>query len=310
MAVIEWALRFYVAERRGSPLILVPGLGGLPEVATLQYPLLKVSYLSPESAASEQCVAAAKTELQSAHPLLFLTMACPDGPPNRSGVIFRYERTVQVSWTDGHHGKSQIEAQEYLAAVSLDLYSWGTDLQRGRRGYFLTGLSEAGNLWRIARVESDLAGRQLFTLAPVHLASGLPALDFSAIGDRLLRQKLEQDWGEVQRCLASNLHPSLITAAKNVVESLVVYSVGGQAKNMTLAHGLTQVRKSVESNQPGRLTFTFLDYHLMSKIRILHGHTHSDWVLISGRLIEPEFALTVVADLVEILRSVGLVPSK
>ena len=193
-----------------------------------------------------------------------------------------------------------------MAAVSLSLYPWGSDLRRGRPGYFLTGLSEAGNLFRVARVESDLAGRQLFTLSPVRLASGLPDADFSAINNELLRQKLERDWGEVQRCLAGNLYSSLITAAKNVAESLVVYSVGRQSKKMTLAQGLLQVEKSLQAKQPGQLPFTFLDYHLMSKLRILHANTHPDSVVISGRLVDPEFALTVVADLVEVLRSVRL----
>jgi hypothetical protein len=44
----------------------------------------------------------------------------------------------------------------------------------------------------------------------------------------------------------------------------------------------------------------------MSKLRILHGHTHSDRVAISDSLVEPEFALTVVEDLVQVLRSTGM----
>ena len=136
MGGIEWVLKFYIAERGGAPLILVPSLGGIPEVALPSFPILRVSYLSPEDAASEQGLARAKTELQGAHPLLLLTMPSPDGPPSRSGVIFRYEQTVRVHWTDGRHGKPEIDAHEYLAAVTLSLYSWGSDLQRGRPGYF------------------------------------------------------------------------------------------------------------------------------------------------------------------------------
>jgi hypothetical protein len=51
---IDWALKFYVAERHGAPLLLVPSLGGVPEVAVPTYPILRVSYLSLESTASEQ----------------------------------------------------------------------------------------------------------------------------------------------------------------------------------------------------------------------------------------------------------------
>jgi hypothetical protein len=306
MGSIEQALKFYVAEWHGSPLILVPSLGGIPEVAVPSYPLLRVSYLSPEEAATEQGLARAKTKLQGGHPLLFLTTPSPDGPPSRSGVIFRYEQSVRVHWTDGRNGKPEIEADEYLAVVTLSRYSWGSDLQRGRPGCFLSGPSNGDNLWRVARVEADFAGRQLFTLSPVRLASGLPDADFSAIDNDLLRQKLERDWDEAQRCLANNLYSSMITAAKNVVESLVVFAVGNPSRKLTLEQGLVELRKTLDARQPCRLPFTFLDYHLMSKLRILHGHTHSDRVEISGRLVDPGFALTVLADLVEVLKSVGL----
>ncbi len=62
----------------------------------------------------------------------------------------------------------------------------------------------------------------------------------------------------------------------------------------------------MKAKQALALPFGFLDYHLMSKLRILHGQCHSDRVMISGRLVEPEFALTVVADLVQVLMSTGL----
>jgi hypothetical protein len=162
-------------------------------------------------------------------------------------------------------------------------------------------------LWRIARVELDLAGRQLFTLSPVQLASGLPEIDFSPIDNDLLLQKLVSDWSEVQRCLANNLYSSLITAAKNVAESLVVFAVGDSSAKLTFQQGLTELGKRLETKQSCRLPFQFLDYHLMSKLRILHGSTHSDRVVVSGRLVEPEFALTVADDLVQVLRSTGLV---
>lgn len=212
-----------------------------------------------------------------------------------------------VNWTDGRNARPQIEAEEYLAAVSLNLFPWGTDVQRGRPGYFLTGLGDTTSLWRIARVESDIAGRQLFTLSPMQMASRLPEVDFSSIDNDLLRQKIERDWNEVQRCLANQIYSSLITAAKNVAESLVVFAVGGPRKGMTFEQSLTELGDRLKAKEPLRLQFQFLDYHLMSKLRILHGHTHSDRVVISGRLIDPEFALTVAADLVQLLKSVGCV---
>ena len=306
MGGLEWALKFYVAERHGAPLLLVPSLGGIPEVAVPAYPILRVGYLSPESAATEQGIAAAKTELQGRYPLLLMTMPCADGPPYRSGVIFRRSATVNINWTDGRHGKPLTSAEEYLAAVSLSLYSWGSDLQRKMPGYFLSGPSSADSLWRIARLELDVAGRQLFTLSPVQLASGLPDVDFTAVDNDILRQKLVNDWHEVQRCLASNLYSSLITAAKNVAESIVIFGVGDWSEKMTFQHGLSELRTRLDAKQPCRLPFEFLDYHLMSKLRILHGSTHSDRVVVSGRLVEPEFALSVANDLVQVMRSTGL----
>jgi hypothetical protein len=306
MSGLDDVMKFYVAERHGAPLLLVHSVGGIPEVATANHPLLRVSYLSPESAASEQGIAQARTELQGQYPLLLLTMRCPDGPPYRSGVIFRRNQAVSINWTDGRHGKPAIAAEEYLAAVTLSMYSWGSDLMRGAPGYFLSGPSEASTLWKIARVEFDVAGKQIFTLSPVRLASGLPEVDFSSIANDILRQKLESDWSEVQRCVAGNIAFSLITAAKNIAESLVLAALGNSPGRMTFDHGLAEVGERLKAKQALALPFDFLDYHLMSKLRILHGNCHSDRVVVSGRLVEPEFALTVVTDLVQVLRSTGL----
>jgi hypothetical protein len=107
--------------------------------------------------------------------------------------------------------------------------------------------------------------------------------------------------------VAGNIVFSLITAAKNVGESLVLAALGNSPGRMTFDRGLAEVGDRLKAKQALALPFDFLDYHLMSKLRILHGQCHSDRVVISGRLVEPEFALTVVTDLVEVLRSSGLV---
>lgn len=310
MGRIDSALKFYVAQRHGSPLILVHSVSGIPEIAELSYPLLRVSYLSSADGTSAEALNHARTELGGSPHLLFLTTPSPDGPPYRSGVVFNYRGKSNVNWTDGRNGKAAIEADEYLAAVAPSLYPWGADIQGGRTGYFLSGTSVSSSLWRVARVETDLAGRQLFTLSPLQLASGLPEVDFSSVGDAPLRQKLKSDWGELQRCLEFSLYSSLITAAKDVAESLVVYAVSSQPGKLTIDQGLRKVGKALEQKQKLRLAFTFLDYHLMSKLRILHGNKHSDRVVISERLVDPGFALTVVPDIVEVLKSVGLLRLK
>lgn len=48
-----------------------------------------------------------------------------------------------------------------------------------------------------------------------------------------------------------------------------------------------------------------LSYYLAEKLRIMHQRTHPGRVTKEGRGIEPEFAFTVVQDLIEILRELG-----
>lgn len=300
-------LEIYIGERRGVPLILAPTPQGMIEVAPLEHPVFRVVYVSPEDAATDAGVNRAKAELQNAHPLLFVGMPSVDGPPNRAGVIFRYERDAQMPWRDGMHAK-QMAVQRYLAACTLSIYSWGSDISRGKPGFLLFGPQGAKDLWRIGRVESDFAGRQLFTLSPVQHAAGIPDLDLSKIDSPLLREKLERDWSDLQRCFSQQIYSGLITSAKNVAEDLVLFAIGksGSASTQSLDQSLKQLRKALEDKQPTALPLSFLDYHLMSKLRILHGHTHTDRVLIEGRLVDPEFALSVLADIIQILRSAGL----
>jgi hypothetical protein len=48
-----------------------------------------------------------------------------------------------------------------------------------------------------------------------------------------------------------------------------------------------------------------MDYHLAQKIRLVHGQTHPPQVGVSGVALRPEFALSVVEDLVELLKGLG-----
>jgi hypothetical protein len=300
-------LEIDIAERGGVPLILAPSPQGMLELAVLEHPVSRVAYVSPEEAATDAGLNRAKSDLQYPHPLLFVGMPSVDGPPNRAGVVFRYEQDAQMPWRDGMHAK-QVTVQRYLAACTLSIYSWGSDMSRGKPGFFLFGPQGAKDLWRIARVESDFAGRQLFTLSPVQHAAGIPDLDLSRIDSPLLKEKLERDWNDLQRCFSQQMYSALITSAKNVAEDLVLFAIGksGSASTLSLDQGLKQLRKLLEDKQPTALPLSFLDYHLMSKLRILHGHTHTDRVLIEGRLVDPEFALSVLPDIIQILRSAGL----
>jgi hypothetical protein len=72
---------------------------------------------------------------------------------------------------------------------------------------------------------------------------------------------------------------------------------------------LSDLRKILDAERESdqkSLPYEDLHYHLMQKIRILHGDTHPDRVARRGR-VEPELALSVLPDLIEVLRASGLV---
>lgn len=48
-----------------------------------------------------------------------------------------------------------------------------------------------------------------------------------------------------------------------------------------------------------------LEYHLAHKIRLVHSQTHPSQTVKTGRALSPEFALSVVEDLIELLRCWG-----
>lgn len=77
MGGLDSATKFYIAERHGASLLLAHSVGGIPEVVTASHRLLRVSYLSPESAASQQGISQAKAELQNRYPLLLWPCRAP-----------------------------------------------------------------------------------------------------------------------------------------------------------------------------------------------------------------------------------------
>jgi hypothetical protein len=199
---------------------------------------------------------------------------------------------VQINWTDGHHGRAQIEQRSTWRRFPQPV-PWGPDIQRGRPDTFSRGFGETSSLWRIARVESDIAGRQMFTLAPTRMASACRRWISHQSTTNSSGVKVESDWKEVERCLANHLHSSLITAAKNVAESLVSSRLVGLQRRRRRSSLANSVRGSSR-----RFPFACSWIPRLPSAQqsgILHGHTHSDRVVISGRLVDPEFALTVVA---------------
>lgn len=297
-----------MGRRESQVLLLAPGPTGIPEPLSAPYPLLKVAYISRDLAGSDEHVRLAATELQSRYPTLMLMFPSPDGPPYRCGFMLSHARDIpQLPCAEGGRAH-EVEAIEYAVACTLSRYTWGTDVIMGRPGYFLSGGANADHMWRVARVESDFAGRQVFSLVPVRLDTALPAADFASVDDALLRDRLVQHWNEVQAAVRGQLYGSLVTAAKNVAETLVTYGLAGENRKpiRSFAEQLKHIKTLLDAGRPLRVPFTEMDVHLMNKLRLLHARTHPDRVIREARPVSPELALTAAPDIAEVLVSVGL----
>lgn len=205
-------------------------------------------------------------------------------------------------------------ATTYRAIGSNSGYSWEGDLRSGRCGYFLVGSEQEANLWRIVRSEIDHAGRRTFTLIPVTLAQGLPAADFSVITDEAIRRETERNWQDLGHAFMGTRYVAAVSSAKQIAENLLCFFLirDGYIKagNHEMNDLLKKVSTILNSKDRDHSTFKDLEYHLMHKMRILHGGTHIGRTLANGRAVSPELGLTVVTDLVEVLRSVGIVSQR
>ena len=174
-------------------------------------------------------------------------------------------------------------------------------------GYFLTGGPQAPDLWRVAGLESDVASRWVFTFVPVKLANGLPGVEFATVTDVVLRAEAEQHWSEFQNHLAGHYHHALVTSAKNIAETLLAFylSKAGTSCQRGFAKMLDKLKELLDAPGVKPVPFDHLGYHLMHKKRLLHAWTHAGRVSEKGRAMQPEFALTIAEDLVEVLTLVG-----
>jgi hypothetical protein len=183
---------------------------------------------------------------------------------------------------------------------------WEGEIHQGRLGYFLIGSARQGNLWRVVRVETDYANRFVFTILPVILANGLPSPRFEKIEDTEIRGEVEHHWRDLQGALDQHSYRALVAAAKNVAEGLLYFATREQlgGKRADMGNMLPVLRSLLDKKEPTKLPFTELDYHLMSKLRLLHQRTHVEQGIV--RPLRPELALTAAQDLAEVLRSVAL----
>jgi hypothetical protein len=216
----EDALNLYVALHGQAWLVLAPDFQNVPTLVP-QPQLLRAAYLRPQDAADDHLVSRASSRLDNTWPLLVLLRPSLDGPPSRTAVVFDHRGEEAISWRVDSMTRHGLRVQSYSAALSTGSAGWNNlATSGGPIGYFLTGTAEASELWRIARLEQDVARRLIFTLMPKRLALGLPQAQFTAISDAVLRAEAEQHWSDF-RHLVGHHHYALVTSAKNIAETIL-----------------------------------------------------------------------------------------
>jgi len=245
----------------------------------------------------EQSLMAARLQLESEHCWLLALTDCPDGPPYRSAFLFIPRGECHFAWQDGPYMRRGKKGRLYRRATRVT--SLGSDGEG--YGFFLTGSGD-GSLWRLFRPEIDLLNRWVLTLSPVTLSARCPQADFSELKTPLLAASVGAQYADLARSITTKSYLAVVTDAKNIVEGIVAEKLGTTGKSRNLAEDLQSVKKLLEKNpRDGSCAWTFLEYHLAQKIRLVHGQTHATAPVKSGRPLRPEFALSTVEDLVELL---------
>lgn len=303
---IDNAQSFLVARRRESNLVLVEDTTGIPTLVEQPSLLLRAEYVVGEQATDDQLFHAS-CRLSNSNQMLLALSAGLDGPQSRNAVAYLGSTSSVEVWKDGSRSYlERLAGVRYSAVTTQTPVVWSHDLSLRKPAYFLTGTPANANLWRIERTDEDVWHRYAFTLSPVQMLGGFPRIDFSAIKDDILRQEAETHWTELKQLIQRHSYYGAITAAKDLIETLLEYEFKGQsARNMD---GLLKKLNDVFASDPNSLNLRFsqLDIHLMQKLRLLHQRTHPGRVATVGRSIRPELALTVAEDVIEIVTSLGL----
>lgn len=294
------ASELYLLPRNNTTLWLAPDGNGLAHALDPQPTLFRSAF---SSSTDEQSIAAAKSWLASDRCWLMTFTACPDGPPHRWGLLFIFVDEVVVTLQDGSYtrpGKRVLRYRRATKATSLGTYSDGP-------GYFLTGMEKDGALWHLTRQELDLLNQWVVTLSPVRLSSRIPRADFSSLKAPLLAEEVAAQYHDMARAITTNSYREVVTKAKNIVEAVVADRLGTVETSRDLHANLQTVKRLMEANpEDGASGWGYLEYHIMQKMRLLHGQTHPTGPTKAGRSLRPELALSTVEDLIELLRVWGL----
>jgi hypothetical protein len=299
----------YILERGQLSAILAPDSDRVPTLCDAPPFVTRLEYL-PVGFDERQLVAA-RERLSNPQCHLLLMIGCPDGPPNRSGLIFTFQRQVNgISWRDGscsHHGGV---AKQFAVTTPQGSWQWIQDSRLGQPGYFLTGQSGESALWRLFRLEADALNRTVVTVAPIRMTAHCPTADFSSIADTRLQAELSQQFEDFSRSATAYAFRDVATKARNIAEGLLAYFLRTVNQNATarIWDDLQTVKRLREDDvtRPS-CPVSEMQYHLLHKIRLAHARTHPDAGSTANAPLRPEFAMSIVEDIAEVLRGWGLV---
>lgn len=231
--------------------------------------------------------------------ILLATLSTPEGPPYRTAKVFLYQGLISHQQTEDSGRPRLVSSNHYVAAGGGQ--AWDRDAESGSPGFFVSGTNDRTNVWRVFRVEMDAFGSSVVTLSPLVLSSGFPKLTLLDTKEPL-RSEIVGHYEELQRHVLNYSYRAAITSAKNIVEAII-------SSNDNFSVTLAKMGRSIleAKEKKTKLPHPELTYHLAEKLRLLHQYTHAGGAVRKGRSISPELALTVVHDLIEILRELGYV---
>lgn len=229
--------------------------------------------------------------------ILLATLDTPEGPPYRTAKVFLYQGLISHQQMGDSGTTRLVSSNHYVAAGGGQ--AWDRDAESGSPGFFVSGTNDRTNVWRVFRVEMDAFGSSVVTLSPLVLSSGFPKLTLPDTNEPL-RSEILGHYEELQRHVLSYSYRAAITSAKNIVEAIISPNDNFSATLSRIGRSIFEAKeKKTKSPHPE------LAYHLAEKLRLLHQYTHAGGAVRRGHSVSPELALTVVHDLIEILRELG-----
>lgn len=261
-------------------------------------PFLVRSIYIPSAADLESFNTQIQSALTEVPPINLLhIMGSPDGPPYRTARLFCKSDNDQLVLDGGRHSISAL----VFSPIGETSQPWDKDTHRLHPGLFVTGNAGPMNIWRIHRIERDLWGGPLFTLAPLLLAPGFPVLDLAGISSTDRKTEIISHYEELQRCVLTHAYRGTIARAKDIAEALITER-SKRASNDPFDVKLKDIFAQLND---GKGPISWLTFTLCQKLRLVYKRTHPEKAIKEGLPVSPELALGVVQDLVEILRDLG-----